>query len=101
MAESIGVNAYTHALPEKTTQNELLTLIQKLNIDDDIDGTLVQLPLPRHIDEQIILESVDPAKDVDGLHTTNVGCLWTDKEAALPLYTCRTYTNYEPLQLAY
>ncbi len=84
MAESIGINAYTHALSETTTQNELLALIQKLNADEDIDGILVQLPLPKNIDEQVILESVNPAKDVDGLHTVNVGCLWTGKEASLP-----------------
>ncbi len=84
MAESIGVDAYTHALPETTAQNELLTLIKELNADDDIDGILVQLPLPKHMNEQVILEAVAPAKDVDGLHTTNVGCLWTDQEASLP-----------------
>ena len=84
MAKSIGVDAYTHALSETTSQNELLELIQKLNADNEVDGILVQLPLPKHIDEQVVLETVDPAKDVDGLHTVNVGYLWTNQEASLP-----------------
>lgn len=84
MAKSIGVDAYTHALLETTTQVELLELIQKLNDDNDIDGILVQLPLPKHFDEKVVLETIDPAKDVDGLHVFNVGLLWTGQDAPYP-----------------
>lgn len=72
---SIGVYSEKHRLKEETTQEELLLLIEKLNFDPMIDGILVQLPLPGHIDEQAVIGAISPAKDVDGFHPENVGKL--------------------------
>ena len=69
------MGSVAHKLPETTTQSELLALIKLLNNDDSIDGILVQLPLPKHIDTNAILEAIDPNKDVDGFHAINVGRL--------------------------
>ena len=74
-AESLGFHSVKHALPEDTSQADLLTLISELNGDPAIHGILVQLPLPRHLDESLITQSIDPAKDVDGFHFVNVGRL--------------------------
>lgn len=71
--EYIGIRSEEYALPEETTQNELLELIEKLNNKSDIHGILCQLPLPNHIDEETVLNSIDPAKDVDAFHPINVG----------------------------
>jgi methylenetetrahydrofolate dehydrogenase (NADP+)/methenyltetrahydrofolate cyclohydrolase len=71
----LGLNSEHHALPFETTEEELLELIQKLNARDDVDGLLVQLPLPPAIDEARVLEAIDPSKDVDGFHPVNVGRL--------------------------
>jgi methylenetetrahydrofolate dehydrogenase (NADP+)/methenyltetrahydrofolate cyclohydrolase len=68
-----GMRSFEHRLPSETTQAELMALIALLNADQDVDGILVQLPLPRHIDSTAVLEAVDPAKDVDGFHPINVG----------------------------
>ncbi|UCG39207.1 MAG: bifunctional methylenetetrahydrofolate dehydrogenase/methenyltetrahydrofolate cyclohydrolase FolD [bacterium] len=70
-----GIESFSHRLPATTTTRELLDLIQRLNSDDDVDGVLVQLPLPEGIDTKKILDSIDPAKDVDGFHPSNVGRL--------------------------
>ena len=70
-----GIRSVMHRLPAATTQAELLALINVLNLDDSIDGILVQLPLPAHIDESAILEAIRPEKDVDGFHAINVGRL--------------------------
>nr|WP_324292126.1 bifunctional methylenetetrahydrofolate dehydrogenase/methenyltetrahydrofolate cyclohydrolase FolD [uncultured Desulfuromonas sp.] len=72
-----GIFSDEHKLPAETTQDELLALIDKLNNDERIDGILVQLPLPGHIDEDCILNAISPLKDVDGFHPFNVGCLAT------------------------
>ena len=72
-----GIFSDEHKLPVATTEAELLELIQSLNNDDRIDGILVQLPLPKHIDEGKVLEAISPAKDVDGFHPYNVGRLAT------------------------
>ncbi len=72
-----GIFSDEHKLPAETTEAELLDLIQSLNNDDRIDGILVQLPLPKHIDEGKVLEAISPAKDVDGFHPYNVGRLAT------------------------
>jgi len=72
-----GIFSDEHKLPAETTEAELLSLIDKLNRDDRIDGILVQLPLPDHIDESQVLEAISPAKDVDGFHPYNVGRLVT------------------------
>ncbi|MCQ2596736.1 MAG: bifunctional methylenetetrahydrofolate dehydrogenase/methenyltetrahydrofolate cyclohydrolase FolD [Treponema sp.] len=71
-------------LPETTTEAELLDLIAKLNADDTVHGILVQLPLPKHIDEEKVLLAIDPAKDVDGFHPVNVGNMVIGKKAFLP-----------------
>lgn len=71
----IGIHSRKITLPEKTPQDELLEIIQDLNRDPAIHGILVQLPLPEHIDQQAILERVDPDKDVDGFHPVNLGRL--------------------------
>ena len=72
-----GIFSDEHKLPAETSEQELLALIDKLNKDQRIDGILVQLPLPNHIDENKILEAISPAKDVDGFHPYNVGRLVT------------------------
>jgi len=71
--EEVGFGSTLIKLSSETTQDELLKAIHKLNNDDDIDGYIVQLPLPRHIDETAVLMAIDPIKDVDGFHPQNVG----------------------------
>ncbi len=73
-----------HRLPESTTEAELLALIDVLNADDSIDGILVQLPLPRHIDTNEVLRAIDPDKDVDGFHAINVGKLSSGLDGFVP-----------------
>jgi methylenetetrahydrofolate dehydrogenase (NADP+)/methenyltetrahydrofolate cyclohydrolase len=73
--EECGIVSVSHDLPHSATQTELLSLIARLNADDAIDGILVQVPLPDHIDERVIIEAISPAKDVDGFHPYNVGRL--------------------------
>lgn len=73
--EYIGIESLSYELPETTTEEELLTLIQELNGKDDVNGILVQLPLPKHMDEDKIIKAIDPAKDVDGFHPQSVGAL--------------------------
>ena len=74
-AHEVGIEIIDHHLNESTTQNQLLELINKLNTQDNVSGILVQLPLPKHIHEQTILDSIDPNKDADGFHPLNVGKL--------------------------
>lgn len=69
----LGFYSEKYALPESTTEEELLELVQKLNGDDDIHGILVQLPLPSHLDDKTIINNILPSKDVDAFHPTNVG----------------------------
>lgn len=69
----VGFNSYEYALPEETTQEELLDLVKKLNEDDKVNGILVQLPLPEHIDENAVINTIRPEKDVDAFHPENVG----------------------------
>lgn len=73
--EYIGIQSLAYELAEETTQEELLDLIQELNQKPEVNGILVQLPLPKHIDEEKVLLAIDPAKDVDGFHPVNVGNL--------------------------
>ncbi len=75
----VGINSLFFHLPENTTQEELLELIGKLNGDEDVDGILVQLPLPSHINTAQIIEAINPNKDVDGFHPSNMGKLATGK----------------------
>ena len=74
-AEACGFHSVRHALPESVSQDELLALVAELNGDDSIHGILVQLPLPDHLDEQTITQSISPSKDVDGFHFINIGKL--------------------------
>lgn len=71
----IGIESLSYELPEETTEAELVALVEKLNEDDKVNGILVQLPLPKHIDEEKIIQTISPAKDVDGFHMQNVGAL--------------------------
>ena len=73
--EYIGIGSLSYELPEETTQEELLTLIEELNARVDVNGILVQLPLPTHIDEDTVIRAIDPKKDVDGFHPQSVGAL--------------------------
>src|SRR5438046_847540 len=75
LASQVGITSEHQHLPAETSQDELLRLIDELNSNDEVDGILVQLPLPKHIDERAVLEAIDPAKDVDGFHPINVGKL--------------------------
>ena len=74
-ASELGMASFDHRLPAETTEAELLTLIARLNVDRSVNGILVQLPLPKHIDTPKILLAIDPNKDVDGFHPINVGRL--------------------------
>ncbi len=91
--ERVGFESTLIRLSEETTEEELLNEIAVLNVDNDIDGFIVQLPLPKHIDEQKILMAVDPNKDVDGFHPTNVG------KMALNLPTFISATPFGILEL--
>ncbi len=82
--EYVGFDSYEYALPEETTEEELLKLVNKLNIDDKIDGILCQLPLPKHIDENVIINNIDPNKDVDAFHPVNVGKIMIGDYSFLP-----------------
>ena len=73
--EYIGIKSLSYELAEETTEEELLAIIDKLNADDSVNGILVQLPVPKHIDEDKIIRAISPLKDVDGFHTQNVGAL--------------------------
>lgn len=82
--EEVGIESFEFALPEETTQEELLNLIDRLNNDDKVDGILCQLPLPSHIDEQAVINSIDPRKDVDAFHPENVGHIMIGDYTFLP-----------------
>ena len=82
--EEIGFDSTLVALPETITEDELLAKIKELNDDDNLDGYIVQLPLPKHIDEQKILLAIDPDKDVDGFHPTNFGRMALEMESFIP-----------------
>ncbi len=73
--EYIGINSLAYELPEETAQEELIALVEKLNKDASVNGILVQLPLPKHIDEDTIIRTISPLKDVDGFHPQSVGAL--------------------------
>jgi len=82
--EEVGVGSEKLTPPESVTTGELLALIEDLNRRDDVDGILVQLPLPAHVDAKKVLMTVDPAKDVDGFHPVNVGLLSTQRAGLVP-----------------
>lgn len=80
----VGMQSFEHKLPETTSEEDLLALVQKLNADPNVNGILVQLPLPKHVNAEKVLNSIDPDKDVDGFHPTNVGRLWIGERALVP-----------------
>ncbi|MBW7835944.1 MAG: bifunctional methylenetetrahydrofolate dehydrogenase/methenyltetrahydrofolate cyclohydrolase FolD [Sphingomonadales bacterium] len=80
----VGMNSFEHRLPAETLEAELLALIAKLNDDPAVHGILVQLPLPRHMDEQKVIAAIDPKKDVDGFHVVNAGLLATGGQGLVP-----------------
>ena len=91
--KEIGIYSRSYDLPPETTQHELITLIEELNNDNDIDGILVQLPLPEHLDASLVIEQIHPDKDVDGFHPVNVGRL------ALRIPSLRPCTPYGVIRL--
>jgi methylenetetrahydrofolate dehydrogenase (NADP+)/methenyltetrahydrofolate cyclohydrolase len=81
---AVGMHSVTHRLPDDTPQHDLLRLVGELNVDPLIHGILVQLPLPKHIDEKAVLAAINPDKDVDGLHVVNAGRLASGQPALTP-----------------
>jgi methylenetetrahydrofolate dehydrogenase (NADP+) / methenyltetrahydrofolate cyclohydrolase len=79
-----GMESFEHRLPDTASQSELLALVEQLNVDERIDGILVQLPLPSHVDEKAVIAAIDPAKDVDGFHVANAGRLAVGEQALVP-----------------
>ncbi|MES2205320.1 MAG: bifunctional methylenetetrahydrofolate dehydrogenase/methenyltetrahydrofolate cyclohydrolase FolD [Pseudomonadota bacterium] len=86
--ENLGVRSFSVNLPENVTMQEVLNHIQELNASPNVHGILVQLPLPKHLDADLLIEAIQPEKDVDGFHPWNVGCLVLGKQA---LYPCTPY----------
>jgi methylenetetrahydrofolate dehydrogenase (NADP+)/methenyltetrahydrofolate cyclohydrolase len=80
----VGMNSFEHKLAIDTSEAVLLDLIATLNADPAVHGILVQLPLPKHLDEDLVINSIDPAKDVDGFHISNVGLLGTGQKSMVP-----------------
>ena len=80
----VGFNSIEHKLSEKVSENELIDVVDKLNNDKNVQGILVQLPLPEHINSDKILDRIKPEKDVDGFHANNVGKLWSGLESLVP-----------------
>ena len=79
----IGIESRSYELPEETTEEELIKLVEELNADESVNGILVQLPLPDHIDEDKIIRTISPDKDVDGFHPVSVGRLWIGEKGFL------------------
>ena len=86
--EYVGIKSLAYEIPEETTEEELLHLIEKLNDDNEVNGILVQLPLPKHIDEDKVIQAISPLKDVDGFHPMNVGNLSIGKKGFI---SCTPY----------
>lgn len=84
MAEKLGIRSFRYDLPFETTEQQLLELIDKLNHNDEVDGILIQLPLPEHISENKVLFAVDPYKDVDCFHPENIGKMLLGSQGLLP-----------------
>jgi len=80
----VGMNSFEHKLPADTDEATLLALIGRLNADPAVNGILVQLPLPGHLNSDLVINAIDPAKDVDGFHISNVGLLGTGQKAMVP-----------------
>ena len=84
MTAEVGMNSFEHKLDAETSEVDLLALIARLNADAAVHGILVQLPLPDHLDEDLVINWIDPAKDVDGFHISNVGLLSTGQKSMVP-----------------
>ena len=84
MTTEVGMNSYEHKLDANTSEKALLALIDSLNNDTQVHGILVQLPLPSHMNSDLVINSINPAKDVDGFHISNVGMLATGQDAMVP-----------------
>ena len=84
MTREVGMESFEHRLPETATEAELLDVVGRLNADPAVHGILVQLPLPDHMDAAAVIGAIDPAKDVDGFHVSNVGLLGTGQKALVP-----------------
>jgi len=84
MTVEVGMASFEHKLDVDTSEAELLALIEQLNADPAVHGILVQLPLPDHLDSDLVINSIDPAKDVDGFHISNVGLLGTGQKSMVP-----------------
>ena len=84
MTKEVGMKSVEHRLADTTSEAELLALIDTLNNDDTIHGILVQLPLPDHLNEDLVISAIDPTKDVDGFHISNVGLLGTGQKSMVP-----------------
>ncbi len=82
--DETGINSIVHALPEETTEEELLALVHKLNNDDSVHGIIVQLPLPKHLNSDLIINNIDVSKDVDAFHPYNVGKIMIGDYELLP-----------------
>ncbi|WP_376870940.1 bifunctional methylenetetrahydrofolate dehydrogenase/methenyltetrahydrofolate cyclohydrolase FolD [Albirhodobacter sp. R86504] len=82
--KACGMNSFEHKLPAQTSEADLLALIGRLNADASVHGILVQLPLPSHLNADLVINTIDPAKDVDGFHISNVGLLGTGQRALVP-----------------
>lgn len=93
--EYVGIKSVAYEIPEETTEKELLSLIDELNKRNDINGILVQLPLPKHIDEDKVIEAISPIKDVDGFHPMNVGALSIGRKGFI---SCTPYGIIELLK---
>ncbi len=92
----VGIDGETVKLPVDVAYEAFMDRLRGLDEDDGVDGILVQLPLPAHLPEREILESISPAKDVDGFHPTNVGSMWLDKPARIPGEPCSVSTPATP-----
>ena len=84
MTQEVGMNSYEHKLDADTSEADLLAVVAQLNADPAVHGILVQLPLPGHLNSDLVINSIDPAKDVDGFHISNVGLLGTGQKAMVP-----------------
>ena len=97
--EYIGIGSISYELPEETTEAELLDIIEDLNKREDVCGILVQLPVPKHIDEDKIIQAISPKKDVDGFHPQSVGAMTDRRTGLFILYTGRNYPAAETFRI--
>jgi methylenetetrahydrofolate dehydrogenase (NADP+)/methenyltetrahydrofolate cyclohydrolase len=99
--ESVGIKSVYHQLPDSISEDELSTLIETLNQDDSVDGILLQLPLPKHINSDMVLECIAPQKDVDGFHAYNIGRLTQRRPLLRPCTPFGVMTLLNSIQTVY